>query len=81
MLTFLYLGATGVLLCVEVNVVRVTRIYPRSLLTVHRQRHPDDRDRRACSKQAQAQRRKGFQYVDVSFDSPSAEPEQDGPGA
>jgi hypothetical protein len=42
MLAFLHLGATGVLLYVEVNVVRVTRIYPRSLLTVHR-RHADDR--------------------------------------
>jgi uncharacterized BrkB/YihY/UPF0761 family membrane protein len=82
MLAFLYLGATAVLLCVEVNVVRVTRIYPRSLLTPFTDNVTlTTGDRRAYSEQAQAQRRKGFQHVDVSFDPPSAEPEQDGPGA
>ena len=33
LLAFLYITATAVLLCVEINVVRVNRLHPRSLLT------------------------------------------------
>jgi YihY family inner membrane protein len=78
MLAFLYLSATAVLLCVEINVVRVSRIYPRSLLTPFTDKAIlTTGDRRAYSKQAKAQRRKGFEHVDVSFDPPSPEPEQD----
>jgi membrane protein len=80
MLAFLYLAATTVLLCVEVNVVRVSRIYPRSLLTPFTDNAIlTSGDRRAYSEQAQAQRRKSFEHVDVSFDPPSPGPEQDAP--
>ncbi len=44
MLAFLYLSATAVLLCVEINVVRVSRILSQVAANpVHRQGHPDDR--------------------------------------
>ena len=80
MLAFLYLSAMTVLLCMEINVVRVSRMHPRSLLTPF----TDNviltmGDRRAYSRQAKAQRSKGFQRIDVNFDPPSAEPEQDDP--
>ena len=81
MLAFLYLSAMTVLLCMEINVVRVSRMHPRSLLTPF----TDNviltmGDRRAYSRQAKAQRSKGFQRIEVNFDPPSAEPEQDDPG-
>ncbi len=81
MLAFLYLSAMTVLLCMELNVVRVSRMHPRSLLTPF----TDNviltmGDRRAYSRQAKAQRSKGFQRIEVNFDPPSAEPEQDDPG-
>lgn len=68
LLAFLYVTAAVVVLCVEVNVVHVEHLYPRALLTPF----TDDvnltrGDRRAYSTQAEAQRMKGFQDVDVSF--------------
>jgi membrane protein len=80
MLAFLYLSAMTVLLCMEINVVRVSRMHPRSLLTPF----TDNviltlGDRRAYSRQAKAQRSKGFQRIEVNFDPPSAKPEQDDP--
>ena len=76
LLAFLYLTATGVLLCAEINVVRVNRMYPRSLLTPF----TDNviltaADRRSYSRQARAQRSKGFEHVSVYFDAPSPAPE------
>ena len=81
LLAFLYITATGVLLCAEINVVRVNRMHPRSLLTPFTDNVTlTTGDRRAYSRQAKAQRSKGFEHVDVKFDSPSPEPEQDDPG-
>ncbi len=76
LLAFLYLTATAVLLCAEINVVRVNRMYPRSLLTPF----TDNviltaADRRSYSRQAKAQRSKGFEHVSVHFDGPSPAPE------
>jgi uncharacterized BrkB/YihY/UPF0761 family membrane protein len=76
LLAFLYITATAVLLCVEINVVRVSRLHPRSLLTPF----TDDvvltrGDRRVYSRQARAQRSKSFQHVEVSFDPPAPEPD------
>ncbi len=67
--SFLYLAATATVLCVEINVVRVDRLYPRALLTPF----TDDvqlthGDRKAYAGQAQAQRAKGFETIDVRFD-------------
>jgi len=81
LLAFLYLSATAVLLCVEINVVRVSRMHPRSLLTPFTDNAIlTTGDRRAYSEQAKAQRRKGFEHVDVSFDPPPPEQEHDPPG-
>lgn len=71
LIAFLYLTAVVILLSVEVNVVRVDALHPRSLLTPF----TDDvsltsGDRRAYSSQAEAQQMKGFQDIDVSFDRP-----------
>jgi membrane protein len=80
MLAFLYLSAMVVLLCVEINVVRVSRMHPRSLLTPFTDNVIlTTGDRRAYSRQAKAQRSKGFEHVDVHFDPPAAEPEPDAP--
>jgi YihY family inner membrane protein len=66
--SFLYLAATTTMLCVEVNVVRVDRLYPRALLTPFTDDVDLTRgDRRAYRDQAQAQRAKGFETIDVSF--------------
>ncbi len=67
-LAFLYLASIAIVLCVETNVVRVDKLYPRSLLTPFTDRvELTAGDRRAYSSQAEAQRSKGFQQVDVSF--------------
>ena len=80
LLAFLYITATAVLLCAEINVVRVSHLHPRSLLTPFTDNVTRTAgDRRAYSRQAKAQRSKGFEHVDVNFDPPSPEPEQDDP--
>ena len=76
LLAFLYLAAVCVVLCLEMNVVRVERLYPRALLTPftdHVELTRGDRD--AYTDQAKAQRTKGFQTVDVSFHPPGPSPE------
>ncbi|MGI9093466.1 MAG: YihY/virulence factor BrkB family protein [Mycobacteriales bacterium] len=78
LLAFLYLTAVVVVLCVEVNAVRVDRLHPRALLTPF----TDDvvltgGDRRAYTGQATAQRSKGFEDIDVRFDPPTRGHEPD----
>jgi hypothetical protein len=68
-LAFLYLASVAAIISLEINVVRVDRLYPRALLTPF----TDDvrltrSDRRAYRKQAQAQRAKGFEEITVTFD-------------
>ncbi len=68
LLAWSFILAIGVVLCVEVNVVRSKRLYPRSLLTLF----TDDvdlttADCRAYGDAAVAQRFKGFEEVSVSF--------------
>ncbi|MEO9221320.1 MAG: YihY/virulence factor BrkB family protein [Mycobacteriaceae bacterium] len=68
LLAFLYLASLAIVFCVEINVVRVDKLYPRSLLTPFTDRvELTAGDRRAYSGQAEAQRSKGFQHVDVSY--------------
>jgi membrane protein len=69
LIAWIYLASVALVLCVEVNVVRAHRLYPRALLTPF----TDDveltaADETAYTRQAQAQRAKGFQQIDVSFD-------------
>ena len=64
LLSWLYLGAQVTLLSAETNVVRVKRLWPRSL-------DPDDlteADRRALKLLAEVEERRDEQEVDVSFD-------------
>ena len=69
LMAFLYLAAYVIVLCVEINVVRVNHLYPRSLLTLF----TDDvqlthGDKRVYADAAVAQKAKGFQEVDVRFE-------------
>jgi membrane protein len=71
LLAFLYLTATAVVLCAEINVVRVRRLHPRALLTPF----TDDvqlthGDRRTYTGLATAQRSKDFEDIDVAFAPP-----------
>lgn len=69
LLAFLYVTAVAGVLCVEVNVVLVERLHPRSLLTPFTDDVELTRgDRRAYTGQAEAQRTKGFQDIDVTYD-------------
>jgi membrane protein len=71
MLAFLYLTATVVVLCVEINVVRVDRLHPRALMTPFTDDVDlTDADRQAYTDQATAQRSKSFQDIDVTFGAP-----------
>lgn len=72
LLAFLYLASIITVLCIEINVVRVDRLYPRALLTPFTDDVQLTRgDRKAYRGQAKAQRAKGFERVDVSFDGKS----------
>jgi YihY family inner membrane protein len=78
MLAFLYITATVVVLCAEINVVRTDRLHPRALLTPF----TDDvsltrADRRAYTRQAQAERSKGFEEVHVTFNPPPPDTDTD----
>jgi membrane protein len=80
LIAFVYLTAVAVVLCVEVNVVRVQRLWPRALLTPFTD-HVDltPGDRRAYSGQAKAQRLKGFEEVDVTFGARPRKRDRDKP--
>lgn len=69
LLAFLYLISASLVLCAEINVVRVDRLYPRALLTPFTD-HVDltPADRRTYTRKAKAERVKGFQRVNVRFD-------------
>lgn len=77
LLAFLYVTSVAVVLCVEVNVVRVDHLYPRALLTPFTDNVSlTSGDERSYSGQAQAQRSKGFEDIDVTFDPAHDSPEQ-----
>ncbi|WP_121192989.1 YihY/virulence factor BrkB family protein [Motilibacter peucedani] len=69
LLAFLYLASAATVLCAEINVVRVDRLWPRALLTPF----TDDvdltpGDEKTYTGTAKAARSKGFEQVDVTFD-------------
>jgi membrane protein len=73
LLAFLYLTSVVIVMCVEVNVVRVDVLHPRSLLTPFTDNvRLTPGDRQAYADQATAQRSKGFEDVHVHFDQPEA---------
>jgi hypothetical protein len=68
LLGFLFLVSTTLVLCAEINVVLVEKLYPRALLTPF----TDDAeltqaDRKTYTKKAKAERVKAFQRVSVRF--------------
>jgi YihY family inner membrane protein len=76
LLAFLYLISVSLVVCAEVNVVRVDRLHPRALLTPF----TDDvdltaADRKTYTRKAKAERVKGFQRVSVRFDGPRTTPD------
>jgi YihY family inner membrane protein len=79
LLAFLYLASLAFVLCIEINAVRVDRLWPRSLLTPF----TDDveltaGDKKVYTDSARSQSAKGFEHVDVRFDPHSPDGE-DGP--
>lgn len=69
LLAWIYLGAVGVVLSAEINVVRAKRLYPRSLMTPFTDNVDLTRaDRQAYTDAATAQQAKGFENVAVTFD-------------
>jgi YihY family inner membrane protein len=68
LIAWIYLATISLLLCVQANVVRVRRLYPRTLLTPFTDDVDlTDADQRAYTSYARAQRTKDFESVNVSF--------------
>ncbi len=68
LIAWIYLATVSLLLCVQSNVVRVRRLFPRTLLTPFTDDVDlTDADRRAYSSYARAQRTKDFESVEVHF--------------
>jgi membrane protein len=77
LLAFLFLVSTTLVMCAEINVVRVDRLYPRALLTMF----IDDAeltaaDRETYARRAKAEQVKTFEQVEVSFDEPDPATEE-----
>ena len=68
LIAYVYLATVSLLLCSELNVVKVRHLYPRTLLTPFTDDVDlTDADQRAYTSYARAQRTKEFESVDVSF--------------
>ena len=80
LLAFLYLTCVVLALCLELNVVLVDHLHPRTLLTPFTDNVVlTDGDKRSYTDLAKAQQQKGFQTVDVDFaPSPLEEREERG---
>ena len=79
LLAFLYLVSISLVMCAEINAVKVDRLHPRALMTPF----TDDvdltrADRKTYARKAKAERVKGFQRVSVRFD-PAHEDRDEGP--
>jgi uncharacterized BrkB/YihY/UPF0761 family membrane protein len=71
LVALLYIASVMAMLGLETNVVLVKRLYPRALLTPFTDSvELTDADRRVYREYAQAQRHKGFERVQVTFDEP-----------
>jgi hypothetical protein len=69
LIALLYLASTMGVLGLEVNVVINQHLYPRALLAPFTDAvRLTEADRRAYASYAKAQRHKGFQHVDVTYD-------------
>lgn len=71
LLAFIYLASVITVFCTEINVVIDKKLYPRALLTPFTDNvQLTGGDRRTYIGLAQAQRHKGFEQIDVTFDQP-----------
>ncbi|WP_308195088.1 YihY/virulence factor BrkB family protein [Mycolicibacterium sp. F2034L] len=78
LLAFLFLISVSLVLCAEMNVVRVDRLYPRALLTPFTDAvELTAADRKTYARKAKAEQVKGFQHVAVTF---RADPDEDPAG-
>ena len=70
LIAWIYVAATVLVLCAELNVVRLKRLWPRALLTPFTDDVDLTRgDRHTYTDAAMAQRTKEFESVDVSFEN------------
>ena len=70
LIAYLYLFAIVLVFCAEINVVRENRLWPRALLTPFTDNVQLTRaDEKAYTMYAKAQRHKGFQHIEATFDS------------
>jgi membrane protein len=73
LVALIYLAAVIAVLGLEINVVLAKRLYPRALLSPFTDAvQLTEADRRVYTENAQAQRLKGFEHVQVSFDADGA---------
>lgn len=69
LIAFIHLASLTLVLCAELNVVRARRLYPRALLTPLTDAvELTEGDQRVYRDLARAQRHKGFEEIDVTFD-------------
>jgi YihY family inner membrane protein len=69
LIAFIYVAAVAVMVCVEVNVVRVDRLHPRAMLApLTSDVELTEGDERAFADQARAHRYTDSQRIDVSFE-------------
>ena len=72
LVALIYVAAVLAVLCIEINVVKSNRLYPRALLTPFTdQVSLTEGDRRAYAAYAKGQRHKGFETILVSFGHPA----------
>jgi membrane protein len=70
LIAWLYLGAAAMVLCAELNVVLAGGFHPRALLTPFTDNvNLTEGDRAAYASYARAQRHKGYEAVDVTFEN------------
>jgi membrane protein len=71
LVALLYIAGVMAMIGLEVNVVLAKRLYPRALLTPFTDAvRLTDADRKVYHDYAVAQRHKGFERVQVTFDDP-----------
>jgi YihY family inner membrane protein len=72
LIAWIYLLALVVVFAAEINVVAQRRLWPRALLTPFTDRvQLTPADKRVYAAYAQSERHKGFEVVDVGFDTPT----------
>lgn len=69
LLGFLYVASVLIVVCIEINAVRVDHLHPRALLTPFTDNvELTEGDKNSYTGQAEAQRNKGFQDIVVTYD-------------